>query len=495
MRDLPIPWTEIIPPGSVQSSTQSYGADFGSRVMTIKIAWHLLFNAIHHIVGWSATVQPGTTLARAAAGIQGNGYFDTNNPAAQGPYILLRKNPARHPAMPNLRATKIVSVQGKGLRNDVGGPRGGKVACGQGFYGNWENAEVSILFEIPKYPIVDEEEMPVKAGSVVIGRQPEYIRNVEWSFDTNVETLARDGVTWTYALPAAYAQQQSFNGKALLRQAKGVLKAKWYDVHQDFTVLGRLIPVNFFKRNSTVNARAFPQAAYRDQNVALAAAAPFVRFKPGALLLMPMKSQPHAQCHPAVLQGQINPWYFPRTLDMEISWIVFDPDTNDTTVVDLSAASYGANPPAEGGQFTTGGTVATTLVRGHNLAPLVKPLSGFRFFAVRDNAAGVVTAASDRDAGSLIRITSAAHGLTTGDVISLDALFYSVGGTLAQNWTITRITADTFDLQGSAGPVFGTYPRGATLATWRSLSPVLTEANLLHQYTDHEKLFAGVESL
>lgn len=66
-----------------------------------------------------------------------------------------------------------------------------------------------------------------------------------------------------------------------------------------------------------------------------------------------------------------------------------------------------------------------------------------------------ITNAADNGSG-LIRITSASHGLTTGTRVTIE----SVGGVAAANgaWTITRIDANNFDLQGST--FSGTYTSG-----------------------------------
>jgi hypothetical protein len=52
------------------------------------------------------------------------------------------------------------------------------------------------------------------------------------------------------------------------------------------------------------------------------------------------------------------------------------------------------------------------------------------------------------NAAGLIRITSAAHGFSTGNVVDISGV---VGTTEANRtgWTITVIDANTFDLQGS----------------------------------------------
>lgn len=68
---------------------------------------------------------------------------------------------------------------------------------------------------------------------------------------------------------------------------------------------------------------------------------------------------------------------------------------------------------------------------------------------------GTITAASN---ASPIVITSASHGLQTGNVITIS----SVGGNTAANgrWVVTRINANTFSLDGSVGN--GSYTSGGT---------------------------------
>lgn len=73
---------------------------------------------------------------------------------------------------------------------------------------------------------------------------------------------------------------------------------------------------------------------------------------------------------------------------------------------------------------------------------------------------GSITGAVNNGSG-LIRITSASHGLLTGDRITITG----VGGVSNANGTflITKITDDTFDLQGST--FAGTYTSGGTWNT------------------------------
>jgi hypothetical protein len=210
------------------------------------------------------------------------------------------------------------------------------------------------MFEIPKYPMMTDEEL---AGRL------EYRRFCDWEFDTNVETLARKGAEWKFLNFAAASSQANFIGDRLLRTAKGVLKITWMDVHVDYVMLGRLVPSNFYKRTSTVNAKAFPQSGFRDQNVAASPGAGLVQFRPGTVLLMPAKIKNHAQCHPAFFdRTQRLEDYLPRTVDVEMTGIVFDPPSDETTTVDLSAPPLNAS--------------AVTEIRGHNLCPLVEPRPG-----------------------------------------------------------------------------------------------------------------------
>lgn len=96
-------------------------------------------------------------------------------------------------------------------------------------------------------------------------------------------------------------------------------------------------------------------------------------------------------------------------------------------------------------------------------------VEGFRIAA---NSATNVTGTADNGAG-LIRITSVAHGLQTGD----KAVIASVGGTTEANgvWTVTRITADTFDLDGStfANP----WTAGGTVTLRDQLTNIVAPTN------------------
>lgn len=362
-------WTEELPPGSHQRATGSFGYDNGSAVLNIKINGHwenlTTFGdinnngnggAIAQIVGFSTCVAANGTV------------FNPNDLSAQGPYKLRRRLPARHPRYKSMFATKILSVQGVKPYSTHKDGGGGNV--GEGHIGAWQYVYISILFELPRYSMLDDaglEEQAFRLGAPA-GSRPEYLRYTEWKVDENVETLARKGET--YFLNPALAGIQSpgqstpqFVGDMMRRQAKTTFRIITYDVHQDFVMLGRIAPVNSIKRNATLNARPFPNVSYRDQNQAGNAS---VYFEPGTLLLMPSKFTSHAQCHPAVLAGEIGESFFPRTVDCERTMIYFAPSTNDTTHVNLSDPKYGY----------AGGLGAAIPVRGHNLVPVAKPTNG-----------------------------------------------------------------------------------------------------------------------
>lgn len=350
-------WTEELPPGGMSRSTMAFAADSGVRVLNIKINWLALAEAIKYIVGYSVTTP----------------VFNPASPSAQGPYTLSRFPPARHPAWPNLRATRILSVTGHTpSRATGGGANAGAVYSGitDGTYGNWQYAYLSIQFEVPKYPIMSDVEL--QSAGIGVGTRPEYLRNHLWEFDCDTENLARRGETWAYCLGANITGVKTVPGDRLLRQPKGIIRITGYDIHEDYVKLGRMIPVNYFNRLGTVNSLAFPQHAYRDQNQA--GDVP-VQLRPGTCLLLKPRITSHTQMHPAVLAGQIDANYFPRTVDVETNILYFNPPTTETSTIDLSAATYGPGS-------------ATQVIYGHNLTGVPIPSNtaphvGTQWFAAR----------------------------------------------------------------------------------------------------------------
>jgi hypothetical protein len=181
-------WYEELPNGAVaQNSTQQYSANSGVRVLNIYIKWEDLAEAIAYICGYSQCLSEVTDQPFS------EGLFQS-----QGPYYLSRKNPARHPQMPQFRATRILSVQGAFLDN-AGRFTGVRLTDDNGVHtgtaGNWVYAKLSIQFEIPKYPILEDDEIDDGLGNFF----PEYSRNCSFSFDVALETIARKGQTGTFA--------------------------------------------------------------------------------------------------------------------------------------------------------------------------------------------------------------------------------------------------------------------------------------------------------
>lgn len=368
MKDMVLPhtlpsgkyWTEELPPGGIQQSTMSFEPSSGIRILNIKIPWLSLGAAISHILSYS-TVDP---------------VFDPNNSQSQGPYRLKRHLPAKHPQWPNMRATKILSIQGRGPSKDVGGGfLSGAVRSGDGTYGNWQFAYLSIQFEVPLYPILSDDEIQSEMNlatdlNIPTTSYSEYRRFHLWEFEPNIETLARKGEYWAFCRGSAITGQTNFGGDRHLRQAKGTLKITGHQIHEDYLKLGRVIPVNYFKCMGMVNSRPFPVVAQRDQNLSIGN---FVRFKPGTCLLLAPKIEQSPMFHPNVVDlftshpQAVLPSYFAHQLDVTTTMIVFDPPTTDTSKIDLSAAIYG---PGD----------ANTLIRGHQLVPALRTTGGITTF-------------------------------------------------------------------------------------------------------------------
>jgi hypothetical protein len=289
--------------------------------MDIRIDWDDLKIAIPQLIGYGVLIQ---------------------NKIPPGPpftFSLSRRLPAKHPKFPWCRCTRILGIRGR-LGHKKSGPR--MTAFGQGFYGDWDTADVSLLFEAPNYPILEDSEIDA-----------EHQRYVLKTYDSSVEGLARRGENWKFISLAAGTT--SFAGDLLLKQPKGILHWRWYNVPENFYLLGKLIPTNFAACVARVNSHYFPEYGWSiDQTDNLTS----VQFRPGTLLLLPQKSTPTSQIHPQIgtLGPFVDPSDFPRTYDIDIQWVHFDPPSDDTARVIL---------PDVPGDLPGG-----TLIRGHNLVPV-----------------------------------------------------------------------------------------------------------------------------
>lgn len=345
MKTTPFRWDEEVPAGTVSQSPVSFTTDSSQCVLNIRITQfnsRLLREMISYILGYSRIVPE----------------FDSESPSAQGPYTLRRYPPARHPRWPAMFAKRILSITGKGTNARLG-VGGGDIRENviNGVIGNWAQCYMSILFELPEYRVLDDGQMQQAPYDTATPR-PEYHRYCIFSYDTNFETLARKGVTWYF-----WGSSQTFPGDRLLRVPKGVLKIKWLDVPEQFVMWGNLIPNNLLKCIGKLNSRGFPKSnpadtfsPFRDQNAALGL---FAGFPAGTLLMQPPKIIPKAQVNVKVLDPDIPRErvlavnFLQRTVDVEMSFLHFDPPTTDGAKVDLSAVGGDANTP----------------VRGHNLMP------------------------------------------------------------------------------------------------------------------------------
>lgn len=124
-------------------------------------------------------------------------------------------------------------------------------------------------------------------------------------------------------------------------------------------------------------------------------------------------------------------------------------------VTNQTDGCYGFMVTRLNGAVTLGATVITTDVEGEAQASvfdteLSRSTGNLRINGTNEGynhaLSGTVTGAANNGSG-LIRITSTAHGLSTGCSVTIA----SVTGTTEANgtWTVTKVTADTFDLQGS----------------------------------------------
>lgn len=374
------PWSEIIPHGSIEGTSIAVAADSIQRTMTIKTNWNFVPQVIAHIIGYSVVGAPGQTN-------------------------FSRITPAKHPGLPWLRATKIISIQGRlgsyqytfgnaqipasasqaydgfvpqrptirsyanpqippipiagvdRLNQQLQGQAG--VSCGAyGIYGYWDQCFITILFEAPKYPILEDNQI-----------QAEYQRYTLKKYDTNIESLARKGERWQWASGVVNAVLPSgFPGDLLLKQAKGILSWTWMDVPEQFLMLGRLIPTNLLRATGKVNLYAFPKFAHVNQNAPTNAdgTSNYVQFPAGTLLMLPIKTEPRSQVNPHVLEtnlGALMPHFFPRTYDVMFTMVHFDPQPN------------GELPPVNSG-FMGGNTQFTSFNSGYNYPPTAPAVTG-----------------------------------------------------------------------------------------------------------------------
>lgn len=330
-------WTEVA--ASTSASSQSWAIDTAASMLTIKIKWSDVRACIKHVLGY------------------GNVSFNSDAPGDSLQRRLSRITPAKHPMWPWLRATKILSIQGRKPVSSI------RIGAQNNTYGNWLFAYVSIQFETPRYPILDDNQLG--AGG------KEYDRYTLKEWESAVENLSRRGESWQFINTNASAVTAQFNGDLLLRTPKAVWKWTWYNVPEDWIMLGKSVPTNFLLATGKVNLNKFPASGIPDQNDLLNGKTPTLKYMPpGTLLLLPSKPDPYTQIHPNILtSANIDPSSFPRTYNVPIHMVYFNPPTDDNTKVQLAGGTF----------ITTGGGL---LIRGHNLVPLPQPSStGFRFYA------------------------------------------------------------------------------------------------------------------
>lgn len=356
MMNAPFVWQECLEPGSVERTGLNASPSTMSKTFDFYASWSDVEGWIPHLLGYSKIV-PLNEVPTHWGGAAVNGWR------------LMRFPPARHPKFPWLRATRILNIQGRGGKQNNTWTR---VQSGQGWYASWDTAKISVLFESPFYPILEDTDT-----------RAEYERYTLKVYETNVEQLARRGERWKFASATAAAVTATFPGDLLLKNPKGMLVWTWYGVPEDWIMLGRLVPTNLERAVGKVNQYPFPYYGNANQNTvgnSFPALAPnSVQFAPGTLLMMPVKISPATQVHPQIATGGpalLSPNFFPRTYDVTLTMIAFDPITDDTTCVRLTQPG--------------GGFYDTTQIRGHNLVPLPRPsATGNVWYAAYKSGASV----------------------------------------------------------------------------------------------------------
>jgi hypothetical protein len=317
-------WTEDIAHPGVQVSSLTASSSAMSAVLAIRIAWNDYTRALPYILGTATVVQDPLT----------------------GGFLLSRQLPAKHPRFNWLRATRILNMQGRlggsaGLRSVPRLTNSG----GLGITGEWADAVLTIMFEAPPYQMLEDIDTDI-----------EYQRWTTHNFSPNLETLARKGEEWRFPNAVAQARATSFAGDLLEKVPKGVLTWNWYDVPEDWIMSSRIFPTNLAGLVGKVNSTAWPSSLLLPPNIFTGRV---TNFPAGTLLFMPPRLTPKTQMRLERLlnKQQGNPLDFPRTFDVELQMVYFDPPTDDTTRVTNAGGIPAAN----------------ILIRGHNLVPLKVP--------------------------------------------------------------------------------------------------------------------------
>lgn len=141
------------------------------------------------------------------------------------------------------------------------------------------------------------------------------------------------------------------------------------------------------------------------------------------------------------------------------------------------------------------------LVRNSSQTPVnLDALPTFRVYGPDGHVSGQTGSASFRNSGNVsnatnaspIVVTSASHGLATGDRVTITGV---VGNTGANGtFIVTRVSDDTFSLDGSSGN--GAYSSGGAwnVTGLYSASIAATEANGYEAGATYEVLFEGLIS-
>jgi hypothetical protein len=90
--------------------------------------------------------------------------------------------------------------------------------------------------------------------------------------------------------------------------------------------------------------------------------------------------------------------------------------------------------------------ITRKVIQATNGYQFALPSDSHSILRVWDLGTNAITVTGAANSGGLVRITAVAHGFETDDVVTI----HDVAGATQANgtWKVTKITANTFDLQG-----------------------------------------------
>jgi hypothetical protein len=383
MWNAPFNWKEPISEAGELMEGYSFAQDSGTAPMVIDVDEINWMKAVQYMIGY-AQVSNSALIPSFYA------------PSGSGLLGLQRRLPATHPEFPVMRVTKLMSVLGRGPLD-----KQPATLIFNGTWGRWKTYRFRVLCEQPLYPMCTDADVQTLG---------EYGRFVIRNSRVNLDVISRKGNEFKFINPRVadqgsylpYANSRMQSPTDLIeRIPKTLIEWKWHCVPEDYLMYNKLLPTNLIRAVGTVNMFPFPYytpvplgvnyAALRHPQTGLVRGV--TQFGPGTLLFLPPEITPAVQWTPAMLNGirnpQLNSTLFPRTYDVVLRWLHFDPWSFDNTTVQcfsipvgLSGAFNGSIAQVQQQAVTVldanGGihalpanATAIVLIRGHNLVPIV----------------------------------------------------------------------------------------------------------------------------